>query len=517
MLSQRTWEAALGALQVEVPKADFAAWFRDARFVRAGGREIVVAVPTVFAKEIVTRRYRELVARAVSKAHGGDVDVTFVVQAGQPAGPPAWLADPPPSPTPRPDPAAAPNARLNQGYTFYRFMVGSSNRLAHAAALRVSERPGDVYNPLFLYSGVGLGKTHLLHAVGHAVLARRPDTRMRYVPCETFVNDLLHAIRTESRGDRRRRFRERYRTVDLLMVDDVEFLSRTEASQEEMFHTFNAIYEAGGQIVLTSDRPPREIARLEARLRSRFEVGLVADIQAPDLDLRRMILHQQAVAAAATVPDDTIDCLADRVTRNVRELEGALAAFGLDVAGLRCCDVGASTGGFTDCLLQHGAAEVVAVDVGRAQMHERLADDPRVTLLERTDIRDVDPASIGAPFDLVTADVSFISLTSVMERLAELASTSTPVVVLVKPQFEVGRKQAGRGRGVIRDPKQWQAALDRVLDAAPNAGLAPQAAAPSVLKGAQGNVEFFLRLEKGGTPAAVDSSQAVTQVVAEGG
>ena len=325
MLSQRTWEAALGALQVEVPKADFAAWFRDARFVRAGGREIVVAVPTVFAKEIVTRRYRELVARAVSKAHGGDVDVTFVVQAGQPTGPPAWLEDPPPSRTPTPDPAATPKSRLNLRYTFDRFMVGSSNRLAHAAALRVSERPGNVYNPLFLYSGVGLGKTHLLHAVGHAVLARRPETRMRYVPCETFVNDLLHAIRTESRGDRRRRFRERYRTVDLLMVDDVEFLSRTEASQEEMFHTFNAIYEAGGQIVLTSDRPPREIARLEARLRSRFEVGLVADIQAPDLDLRRMILHQQAVTAAATVPDDTVDFLADRVTRNVRELEGALA------------------------------------------------------------------------------------------------------------------------------------------------------------------------------------------------
>ena len=324
MLSQRTWEAALGALQVEVPKADFAAWFRDATFVRAGGREIVVAVPTVFAKEIVTRRYRELVARAVSKAHGGDVDVTFVVQAERPAGPPAWLADPPSSPKPAPDPAATPNARLNPRYTFERFVVGSSNRLAHAAALRVSERPGNVYNPLFLYSGVGLGKTHLLHAVGHAVLARRPHTRLRYVPCETFVNDLLHAIRTESRGDRRRRFRERYRTVDLLMVDDVEFLSRTEASQEEMFHTFNAIYEAGGQIVLTSDRPPREIARLEARLRSRFEVGLVADVQAPDLDLRRMILHQQAAAAAATVPDDTVDFLADRVTRNVRELEGAL-------------------------------------------------------------------------------------------------------------------------------------------------------------------------------------------------
>lgn len=324
MLSQRTWEAALGALQVEVPKADFAAWFRDARFVRGGGREIVVAVPTVFAKEIVTRRYRELVARAVSKAHGGDVDVTFVVQAERPAGPPAWLADPPPARAPVADGAAAPGSRLNPRYTFDRFMVGSSNRLAHAAALRVSERPGEVYNPLFLYSGVGLGKTHLLHAVGHAVLARHPETRMRYVPCETFVNELLHAIRTEGRGDRRRRFRERYRTVDLLMVDDVEFLSRTEASQEEMFHTFNAIYEAGGQIVLTSDRPPREIARLEARLRSRFEVGLVADIQAPDLDLRRMILHQHAATAGSSVPEDVVDLLADRVTRNVRELEGAL-------------------------------------------------------------------------------------------------------------------------------------------------------------------------------------------------
>ncbi len=328
MLSQRTWEAALGALQVEVPKADFAAWFRDARFVRAGGREIVVAVPTVFAKEIVTRRYREMVARAVSKAHGGDVDVTFVVQAEQPAGPPAWLADPAPAPAPVPAAAppagTAPGVRLNPRYTFERFVVGSSNRLAHAAALRVSERPGDVYNPLFLYSGVGLGKTHLLHAIGRAVLAQRPETRMRYVPCETFVNELLHAIRTEGRGDRRRRFRERYRSVDLLMVDDVEFLSRTEASQEEMFHTFNAIYEAGGQIVLTSDRPPREIARLEARLRSRFEVGLVADIQAPDLDLRRMILHQHAAASGASVSDEVVDFLADRITRNVRELEGAL-------------------------------------------------------------------------------------------------------------------------------------------------------------------------------------------------
>ena len=221
-------------------------------------------------------------------------------------------------------------------------------------------------------------------------------------------------------------------------------------------------------------------------------------------------------ASRQVLPGDALELAgppARYVSRGGEKLDGALAAFGLDAAGLRCCDVGASTGGFTDCLLQRGATEVVAIDVGRAQMHERLADDSRVTLYERTDIRDVDPTSIGSPFDLVTADVSFISLTSVMDHLAELAATGTPVVVLVKPQFEVGRQEASRGRGVIRDPDQWQAALDRVLDAATSTGLAPQAAIPSPLRGVQGNVEFFLHLEKGGNPVSVDSAQVVTQVV----
>lgn len=323
MLNQRTWEAVLGALEVEVPRADFAAWFRDTAFVRADGRELVVGVPTVFAKETVERKYRGLVSQAAAKAHGGDVDVTFVVRT--PDAEPAPLPELPPSTLDTPAVYTDPvGVRLNPRYTFERFVVGGSNRLAHAAALRASERPGEVYNPLFLYSGVGLGKTHLLHAIGHALRVRTPQLRLRYVPCETFVNDLLHAIRTENRGDRTRHFRERYRTVDALMIDDVEFLSRTEASQEELFHTFNSLYEAGAQIVLTSDRPPSEIPRLEARLRSRFEAGLVADIQAPDLDLRRAILQEQAAYASASVPEPVIDYLAERVTRNVRELEGAL-------------------------------------------------------------------------------------------------------------------------------------------------------------------------------------------------
>ena len=225
-------------------------------------------------------------------------------------------------------------------------------------------------------------------------------------------------------------------------------------------------------------------------------------------------------ASRLVLPGDALELVgppARYVSRGGEKLEGALTAFGLDVTGLRCCDVGASTGGFADCLLQRGAAEVVAIDVGRAQMHERLADDSRVTLYERTDVRDVDPAGVGGPFDLVTADVSFISLTAVMARLAELTAPGAPAVVLVKPQFEVGRREASRGRGVIRDPEQWRAALDRVLESAATAGLAPQAAVPSPLRGTQGNVEFFLHLERGGPPSSLDSAFLVSQVVTGGG
>ena len=290
--------------------------------MRAADDHLVVGVPNVFAKETVERKYREQVSRAVARAHGSNVGVTFVVQAG-PAIPPL-----PPAPVVAgPSPAFFPSTdgvRLNPRYTFDRFIVGDSNRLAHAAAARATEHPGTAFNPLFFYSGVGLGKTHLLNAIGHVLLSRSPEMRLRYVPCETFVNELIYAIRTDDRGDRRRRFRERYRTVDALLIDDVQFLSRTEASQEELFHTFNALYESGRQIVLASDQPPSEIPRLEARLRSRFESGLVADIQAPDVDLRRAIVESQARASGTAVPDSVVAFLADRVRRNVRELEGAL-------------------------------------------------------------------------------------------------------------------------------------------------------------------------------------------------
>ena len=319
ILPNRTWEAALGVLELEVPKAEYLAWFQGARLVEASDGEFVVGVPTVFAKEIVNRRYRDVVTRAASKASGRDVAVTIVVSpAATPVTPPA-LADAAPKAS-----APRPSVGLHPRLTFERFVVGTANRLAHAAALRVCEAPGHAFNPLFIYSGVGLGKTHLLHAIGHAIAARDPDARVLYVPCETFTNDLLHSIRTEDRGARARRFRERYRSVDVLLIDDVEFLSRTETSQEEVFHTFNALYSRGRQIVLSSDQPPSEIPRLFARLRSRFESGLVADLQAPDLDLRRAILETIAASEGARLPSDVADFLAHRIRRNMRELEGAL-------------------------------------------------------------------------------------------------------------------------------------------------------------------------------------------------
>ncbi len=319
VLPNRTWEAALGVLQLEVPKAEYLAWFQGARLVEASDGEFVVGVPTVFAKEIVDRRYRDVVTRAASKASGRDVSVTIVVSPAATRVTPPALGDRKPTPS-----APSPSVGLHPRLTFERFVVGTSNRLAHAAALRVCEAPGHAYNPLFLYSGVGLGKTHLLHAIGHAIVARDPDARVLYVPCETFTNDLLHSIRTEDRGARARRFRERYRSVDVLLIDDVEFLSRTETSQEEVFHTFNALYARGRQIVLSSDQPPSEIPRLFARLRSRFESGLVADLQAPDLDLRRAILETIAASEGTTLPSEVADFLAQRVRRNMRELEGAL-------------------------------------------------------------------------------------------------------------------------------------------------------------------------------------------------
>jgi chromosomal replication initiator protein len=323
---KQLWQTALGELQVGLSRANYDTWFKDTTILSEEDDVFLVGVPNAFAREWLENKYRPQVRQALQRLVGRTVDVRFVTSnagvapgrapaptgrtpGGPAGGPREHLAGPP-----QPAPALIPR------YTFATFVVGSNNRLAHAAALSVAERPGHSYNPLFVYGGSGLGKTHLMHAIGHAVLTRHPKKRVVYATSEKFTNEFINAIRTQKSEE----FRERYRRIDVLLIDDIQFIAGKEGTQEEFFHTFNAIHEEGKQIVLSSDRPPKAIPQLEDRLRSRFEWGLPADISAPDLETRIAILRAKAEAQSVAVPAQVIDFLAQRIVSNVRELEGAL-------------------------------------------------------------------------------------------------------------------------------------------------------------------------------------------------
>jgi len=287
--------------------------------VEVEDHRFTVAVPNGFAKDWLETRYRSLISQTLARIVGYSVQVDFEVREGiadalQPeADQPVRL---------EPTRAGGDNgaASLNQRYTFANFIVGSANRLAHAASLSVAERPGHAYNPLFLYGGVGLGKTHLMHAVGNQVITRFPRKKVVYATSEKFTNDFITSIQ-QGRIDE---FRNRYRKIDLLLIDDIQFIADKERTQEEFFHTFNAIHEDGKQIVLSSDRPPKAILTLEERLRSRFEWGLIADLTAPDLETRIAILRAKAEDQNAGIPSDVLEFIARKVVSNIRELEGAL-------------------------------------------------------------------------------------------------------------------------------------------------------------------------------------------------
>jgi chromosomal replication initiator protein len=331
MDAKQVWRAALGELQVSLSPANFETWLKETALVAVDDNRFRVAVPNGFAKDWLETRYRSLISQTLARVVGYSVTVDFEVQEGLSA-----QANNNQSESPQPTATqqsvrlesgrvggggeGASSASLNPRYTFRTFIVGSANRLAHAASLSVAERPGHAYNPLFLYGGVGLGKTHLMHAIGNQVLSRFPRKRVVYATSEKFTNEFIASIQQGRIED----FRSRYRRIDLLLIDDIQFIADKERTQEEFFHTFNAIHEDGKQIVLSSDRPPKLITTLEERLRSRFEWGLIADLTAPDLETRIAILRAKAEENAVPIASDVLEFIARKVASNIRELEGAL-------------------------------------------------------------------------------------------------------------------------------------------------------------------------------------------------
>jgi len=337
MDAKQVWRAALGELQVSLSPANFETWLRDTQLVDVDEQRFRIAVPNGFAKDWLESRYRSLISQTLARIVGYSVQVEFVIS---PSAESTGEADAsaPATLTATSSGGATSGERqqvrleptrvggeggttfINPRYTFSNFIVGSANRLAHAASLSVAERPGHAYNPLFLYGGVGLGKTHLMHAIGNQVIAKFPRKRVVYATSEKFTNEFIASIQQGKIDE----FRARYRRIDLLLIDDIQFIADKERTQEEFFHTFNAIHEDGKQIVLSSDRPPKAILTLEERLRSRFEWGLIADLTAPDLETRIAILRAKAEEGAVPITSDVIEFIARKVVSNIRELEGAL-------------------------------------------------------------------------------------------------------------------------------------------------------------------------------------------------
>jgi chromosomal replication initiator protein len=345
----KIWNSTLGTMQVQTSRHEFNTWLRRATLLGIENGMATIGTPSAFFKEGLENRYTGPLRELISNLAGFPVQVRVVIAPTQ-----NGHAESPPPPPAEYGPdrdnlnrfegapifpggtngnsydrlamqqldlsSAMRSGMLNARYTFDRFIVGPSNRLANAACMAVAEHPAQAYNPLFLYGGVGLGKTHLLHAIGNYALDRDPEINVLYVSSEKFTNDLINSIRRQQTEE----FRIRYRNIDILLIDDIQFIAGKESTQEEFFHTFNTLHSAGKQIVISSDRPPKAILTLEERLRSRFEWGLIVDVQTPDLETRTAILRAKAEQMTIPIPADVIDFLAHRIQSNIRELEGCL-------------------------------------------------------------------------------------------------------------------------------------------------------------------------------------------------
>lgn len=328
MKGEQAWQAAQGQLQIEMPKAAYDTWVRDAEYFSYEDGTFIISVHNAYARDWLDSRLSSTVVRILTGMMNRTVEVRFIVWQEQEQ---KSHQDIPETNSPEVNLSSeSNNSTLNSRYTFDNFVVGTNNRLAHAASLAVSESPAQSYNPLFIYGGVGLGKTHLLNAIGNFSAAQ--GMQILYVSSEEFTNDLINAIRAHTT----QAFREKYRRIDVLLIDDIQFIAGKESTQEEFFHTFNTLHRQDKQLVISSDRPPKALVTLEERLRSRFEWGLTADLQPPDFETRMAILRSKAEKTGRKVPDEMIEVIARRVQSNIRELEGALTrvvAF-VDVSGL---------------------------------------------------------------------------------------------------------------------------------------------------------------------------------------
>ena len=312
------WDDVLDYVRERISETEFRTWFKQVRPLGIEDGTFVLGVPHTFARDWIKGHFGSVIEQALGDLGAPAPRIGFkVVSFAQTEQPDMFSQTPE---TTGSGQVVVERPRLNPKYVFANFVVGPNNNLAHAAAMAVAETPGRAYNPLFLYGDSGLGKTHLMHAVGHAVADRGNGLRVEYATTEQFTNELINAIRE----DRMVQFRERFRSIDVLLVDDIQFLAGKERTQEEFFHTFNALYESTKQIIVSSDRPPKDIPTLENRLRSRFEWGLITDIQAPELETRIAILKMNADYRGVKVPIEVIDYIARNVTSNIRELEGAL-------------------------------------------------------------------------------------------------------------------------------------------------------------------------------------------------
>ena len=314
----QAWQTVLGQLEMEMPRASYDTWVRDTNPMSYEDGLLTVGVRNAYARDWLESRLATTVSKLLIGVMNRKVDVDFIVSRTQPLDVAEEQDAPIEEEKSETNALQFSHSNLNSRYTFENFVVGSGNRLAHAAAQAVAEKPAKAYNPLFLYGGVGLGKTHLLHAIGNACIVR--GLNVLYVSSEEFTNDLINAIRTQSTPA----FRDKYRTLDVLLVDDIQFIAGKESTQEEFFHTFNTLHGQDKQVIVSSDRLPKSMVTLEERLRSRFEWGLTADVQAPDLETRQAILRYKAELSGHRIPDEILEVIAERIKSNIRELEGAL-------------------------------------------------------------------------------------------------------------------------------------------------------------------------------------------------